>query len=422
MLAPYGKTHLCIVPPCPPTTGVGFPSGGFTRPYAPAGLTKIAKAPSGAGIPRDPGAGINFEGIARGVEKTAIAAAANYYANNPKEKPKGFDPYAREKLQLPPLPPVVNPDPTSFGGGISPMEMAEIDAAIDEQLARAERIEQLGRYVGTLPRGQIMDRAVAIAEAPVSAKPKEKPAPISTVVPQLRGKKRKKPDPKPPPPKAKVVPIRPAPVVKPHPIERTQPVVLSDPPTGPTKPDPAGTTDEESGMNLSDILGGITQVAKTYAGVKQIIDPPKIQYVPAPPTQPAPTNTFRWGFPPPAPTPAPQVPSGGSTWVGYQPAFFDDGIFSGGAWDAITDYFDTTEVTTLNAPNPYCLTKKQIAAAQAAGMSPEQAALFAKASRSRRRRRRMLTKSDVADISTMAALLGKGSEAFKTWLAGANRR
>jgi len=37
----------------------------------------------------------------------------------------------------------------------------------------------------------------------------------------------------------------------------------------------------------------------------------------------------------------------------------------------------------------------------------------------RRRRRRMLTKSDIADISTMAALLGKNSEAFKTWLARA---
>lgn len=39
----------------------------------------------------------------------------------------------------------------------------------------------------------------------------------------------------------------------------------------------------------------------------------------------------------------------------------------------------------------------------------------------RRRRRRMLTKSDIADISTMAALLGRSSEAFKVWLAKATR-
>lgn len=40
----------------------------------------------------------------------------------------------------------------------------------------------------------------------------------------------------------------------------------------------------------------------------------------------------------------------------------------------------------------------------------------------KRRRRRLLTKSDVGDISTMSALLGKNSEAFKTWLATALRR
>ncbi len=39
----------------------------------------------------------------------------------------------------------------------------------------------------------------------------------------------------------------------------------------------------------------------------------------------------------------------------------------------------------------------------------------------KRRRKRLLTKSDVADISTMAALLGKNSEAFKTWLAVSRR-
>ena len=38
-----------------------------------------------------------------------------------------------------------------------------------------------------------------------------------------------------------------------------------------------------------------------------------------------------------------------------------------------------------------------------------------------RRRKRMATKSDIADIATMASLLGKNSEAFKTWLAKATR-
>ena len=108
------------------------------------------------------------------------------------------------------------------------------------------------------------------------------------------------------------------------------------------------------------------------------------------------------------------------------------GIFGGGLGTSLPDVLggigqaiggsysqDLPPVTSLPSPNGAAMptTNRDAAIAAALGVSPNQVAAIKKYCRTRRRRRRMLTKSDIADISTMASLLGKSSEAFKTWLA-----
>ncbi len=63
-----------------------------------------------------------------------------------------------------------------------------------------------------------------------------------------------------------------------------------------------------------------------------------------------------------------------------------------------------------------------IAAALGIGVEVVDAVLGLDEKSKKRRRRRMLTKSDVADIAVMANMLGKGSESFRTWLATNLRR
>jgi len=70
---------------------------------------------------------------------------------------------------------------------------------------------------------------------------------------------------------------------------------------------------------------------------------------------------------------------------------------------------------------PFGLVGKALGIAAALGLSVDVVDAVLKMGTPKRRRKRLLTKSDVADISTMAALLGKNSEAFKTWLAVSRR-
>lgn len=65
-----------------------------------------------------------------------------------------------------------------------------------------------------------------------------------------------------------------------------------------------------------------------------------------------------------------------------------------------------------------CISQRDIDIAAAANTSPELVDLVLKLGRRNRRRPRMLTKSDIADISTMKAILG-GGKAFELWLAKA---
>ncbi|GAG35621.1 unnamed protein product, partial [marine sediment metagenome] len=62
-----------------------------------------------------------------------------------------------------------------------------------------------------------------------------------------------------------------------------------------------------------------------------------------------------------------------------------------------------------------------IAAGLGIGAEVVEAVLDVNKRMTRRRRRRLLTASDVKDITVMAALLGKGSQAFATWLATSQR-
>lgn len=88
------------------------------------------------------------------------------------------------------------------------------------------------------------------------------------------------------------------------------------------------------------------------------------------------------------------------------------GIFGGGLGTSLPDIIGAFAGTVGTPPTP-----RDTQVAAATGSTPQQVATVRKLCRSRRRRRRMLTKSDIADITTMAAILGKSSEAFKTWLA-----
>lgn len=77
-------------------------------------------------------------------------------------------------------------------------------------------------------------------------------------------------------------------------------------------------------------------------------------------------------------------------------------------------------IGTAGRPTVGCISQRDIQIAAAAGTSPEMVDLILKLGRRNRRRRRMLTKSDIGDISTMRQILGNG-EAFKLWLAKATR-
>jgi len=80
----------------------------------------------------------------------------------------------------------------------------------------------------------------------------------------------------------------------------------------------------------------------------------------------------------------------------------------------------TTNVTPMRTTAVGCISQRDIDIAAATGASPELVDVILKLGRRNRRRKRMLTKSDIGDISTMRQILG-GGEAFKVWLAKATR-
>jgi len=85
---------------------------------------------------------------------------------------------------------------------------------------------------------------------------------------------------------------------------------------------------------------------------------------------------------------------------------------------AANPYPNVGSLPTTGRPTVGCISQRDIQIAQVAGTSPEMVDLVLKLGRRNRRRPRMLTKSDIADISTMKAILG-GGKAFELWLAKA---
>lgn len=403
----YGRDYLCITAPCPGVQDLSSPGSGFARPIAPAGLSRIAKAPTGMGIPRDPGAGINFGGIAAGLEKLALSTAVDWALKNPDDK--GAQEIIKHELGRAPAPdsPVDPPSVPTVGAlpssTIPPEEMAEIDAYIAEQEAKAERIEELKELIPVKHPDELLDLAVAIADSPPMREKKK----------QLAGRKLI------PPPE---VPVTETVAALPPPAELLEEYVETLPPEAPARRIPV-------------------------APVIPLPVAPRTPKRTEPPADPeltrVPTRALIETIDDMAPAPRPDEPDPYEAQPEEQPMADLSDIF-GAIGDRIVGSLDFdprtpgifgglgTSLPDIVAsgwpvevkPTPIPGTGgpvQDVVVAHQTGTTPQQVAAIKHMCKPRRRRRRMLTKSDVADISTMAALLGKNSESFKTWLAKATR-
>lgn len=143
---------------------------------------------------------------------------------------------------------------------------------------------------------------------------------------------------------------------------------------------------EEQSMDLSTILGGLSSAAQVYSTVQQARQPAF-----QPVQQLAPTNPYN------------------NSWQDWL--------------DGPTDWLAPNAPTSLpNAGGPVgCISKRDVEIAQRAGVDPATVdRVLAAARHGRRRRRRMLTKSDLGDIAAAKSIMGNG-ENFKVWLAKATR-
>ncbi len=184
--------------------------------------------------------------------------------------------------------------------------------------------------------------------------------------------------------------------------------------------------EEDSMGNLSNILGGITDIAKTasdLAGLYYKIKPPTFR-IPPPtlPSPPAVSPAAKPGFE--APAAVVQRAAAISKPPDVSPStatVFDTSGFKLPSWltpGAGRSLVAGTGTSLVRTSGMAGLGKiAAIAAALGIGVEVVSAVLDVDKANRRRRRRRMLTKSDQSDIAVMAALLGKGSEAFRTWLA-----
>lgn len=203
----------------------------------------------------------------------------------------------------------------------------------------------------------------------------------------------------------------PQPRVLPGPVAGTNQSSIAAASTGPSSYESVqgGFGASEDPLNLSGILGGIFDIAQTYSAVRNVISPPPVQY--APPVMAAPPQPL-------APTPAAAFARTAQLTPGTGLPIVTAGFplalapLAGGALSTLG----------AGAMSLFSSVGKVAAIAAATGLGIDVIDGILKAGSPKRRRRRMLTKSDTADIATMAALLGKGSESFKTWLAIATRR
>lgn len=257
-----------------------------------------------------------------------------------------------------------NPQPALEPVGISEAENLEIDLEIERQADIVERVRLLGEYTDTIQPDRLMQVAEQIISGEVVGPP---PAP---------------------PPTPDLAAIVPTPTV-----ERGE--FFTDLPEAPRQVEPdlyeAQLEEEPMGLDLSGIARGIV------GGAAQSF-----------------VQDLNWDY------------------------GFDDALGD------IVDYYTAPAPTPIPAPSPQprgippplangsalpmaaygggCISNRDRAIAAASGSSPEMVdRVLHYARQGRHRRKRMLTKGDIGDISTMAALLGKNSDAFKTWLAKATR-
>jgi len=179
----------------------------------------------------------------------------------------------------------------------------------------------------------------------------------------------------------------------------------------PSQPDPNATQKVCFDMNLSGLLSGVSSIANTIGGlastyysVKNLGKPPMAA---APPAI-TPRAPVQASFPS-YQTNLPQFQT-----AQYQPAGGFQAMTTGGLPIAIGG---TALARSFNAG----LLGKALAIAGTLGLSIDVVQAVLGEANHKHRRKRLLTKSDVADISTMASLLGKNSESFKTWLAVSRR-
>ncbi len=180
--------------------------------------------------------------------------------------------------------------------------------------------------------------------------------------------------------------------------------VRAGPATGTDQSDIGTSQPGEPPMNLSQILGGVQSgvesLARTWSTIQQARAAP-------PAVNPAPSYAQRAGLV--------QTPGGGYVTAPSLPV-------QQAGFGAILPLAGRALGLGGGGTGMVSAVGKTAAIAAATGLGIDMVAGILSAGRPKRRRRRMLTKSDVADISTMAALLGKNSESFKTWLAGSLRR
>lgn len=171
-------------------------------------------------------------------------------------------------------------------------------------------------------------------------------------------------------------------------------------------------------MNLSTILGNVTKVAGTAASLAGTYYQIKALSKGIPQAAAAPPPVT------PAAPALPRTPYGAqiySSQVPYSTRSFQGASIIPAALPAIAGAALPTIARGAMSLLSNAGKVAGIAAALGIGEEVVQSVLHLDRSTRRRRRRRMLTNSDVKDITVMASLLGKGSEAFKTWLATAQR-
>lgn len=281
--------------------------------------------------------------------------------------------YAPDAFNRVSVAPILPPQNPARVGGISEEEHREIDAQRDELERRASQVELLGEYTSTIHP----DRLLAIADNIASGKKAGPPQATPAVLPR------------PPPTSQPPVDLR-----QDHSIEEDRTIFWTDlgPASGPAQSytNPGGPGGQS--VDLTSILEGLGTAVGIYQTVDQIRNP-----------QPAFIN-------PSNPTPDEDYEGSLTDWL--------DGPFD--------PYKPSNQVTSLPSTGGTvayqgAISNRDRAIAAASGASPEMVdRVLHFARQGRRRRRRMLTKSDIGDISTMRQILG-GGEAFKVWLAKATR-